>query len=159
MPSLSQASLVALAGCICSVESGPATMPWAPISASQLRPSSSALALLITTTAHGAVGDLRGRAGGDRAVLAERRAQPDQRLGRRVAADALVGADDDRVALALRDRDRDDLVVEDAVLPGLGGPLVGARPRRRPAPRGSAPCARRCTSSVSAPIACWVNWS
>ena len=33
-------------------------------------------------------------------------------------------ADDDRVALALRDLDRDDLVVEDAVLPGLGGPLV-----------------------------------
>ena len=51
MPSLSQAFLVALAGCICRVESGPATMPCAPISASHARPSSSALALLITTTA------------------------------------------------------------------------------------------------------------
>ncbi len=51
MPSFSQAFLVALAGCSCSVESGPATWPWAPISASHSRPSSSALALLITTTA------------------------------------------------------------------------------------------------------------
>ena len=42
---------MALAGCSCRVESGPATWPWAPISASQVRPSSSALALLITTTA------------------------------------------------------------------------------------------------------------
>ena len=42
----------------------------------------------------------------------------------RVAAHALVGGDHDRVALALRDRDRHDLVVEDAVLPGLGGLLV-----------------------------------
>ena len=33
------------------MESGPATWPEAPISASQVRPSSSALALLITTTA------------------------------------------------------------------------------------------------------------
>ena len=42
---------MALAGCDCRVESGPATTPWAPISASQVSPSSSALARLITTTA------------------------------------------------------------------------------------------------------------
>ena len=39
----------------------------------------------------GAVGDLRGGAGGDRALLGERRAQLGQRLGGGVAADALVG--------------------------------------------------------------------
>ena len=49
-----------------------------------------------------------------------------ERLGGGVAADALVLGDHDRVAPALRDLDRHDLVVEDAVLPGLGGPLVGA---------------------------------
>ena len=51
MPSFPQAAVMAAAGCACRVESGPATTPWAPISASQVRPSSSALALLITTTA------------------------------------------------------------------------------------------------------------
>src|SRR5258705_4026975 len=45
------AFLMAFAGCDCSVESGPATTPWAPISASHVRPSSCALALFITTTA------------------------------------------------------------------------------------------------------------
>ena len=49
-----------------------------------------------------------------------------ERLGGGVAADALVRRDDDRVALALRDLDRDDLVVEEAVLPGRGGALVRA---------------------------------
>ena len=49
--SCAQAAAMALAGCCCSVESGPATTPCAPISASQSRPSSIALALLITTTA------------------------------------------------------------------------------------------------------------
>ena len=42
---------MALAGWACSVVSGPATFPCATISASQVRPSSSALARLITTTA------------------------------------------------------------------------------------------------------------
>ena len=51
MPSRATAFLIALAGWHCSVESGPATTPCAPISHSQVRPSSSALALLITTTA------------------------------------------------------------------------------------------------------------
>ena len=47
-----------------------------------------------------------------------------RRVGGGVAADALVLGDDDRVALALRDLDRDDLVVEQPVLVGGGGPLV-----------------------------------
>ena len=51
MPSLSQAFRIAADGWLCRVESGPATTPCAPISASQVSPSSSALALLITTTA------------------------------------------------------------------------------------------------------------
>ena len=38
---------------------------------------------------------------------------------------ALVGVDHERVALALGDLDRDDLVGEAAVLDGGGGPLVG----------------------------------
>ena len=50
-PSLASACLMALAGWDCSELSGPATLPCAPISASQVRPSSSALALLMTTTA------------------------------------------------------------------------------------------------------------
>ena len=45
------ACLIALDGWDCSELSGPATLPCAPISASQVSPSSSALALLITTTA------------------------------------------------------------------------------------------------------------
>ena len=51
MPSFSQAFAVALAGCSCSVESGPATWPCGADLGEPLRPSSSALALLITTTA------------------------------------------------------------------------------------------------------------
>ena len=72
-----------------------------------------------------AVGDLRGVAGGDVAGLVERGPQTGQRLGGGLAADALVGVEDDRVALALGDLDRDDLVVEQPVLGGAGGPLVG----------------------------------
>ena len=84
----------------------------------------------------GAVGDLRGGAGGDRAVLAEGRAQAAERGGRGVGADALVALEDDRVALALRDRDRDDLVVEEAVLPAPRRRAGGCGRRTRPAPRG-----------------------
>ncbi|CFR98521.1 Uncharacterised protein [Mycobacterium tuberculosis] len=51
MPSRSSALLIALAGCDCSVESGPATTPWAPISASQVSPSSWAFSWFMTTTA------------------------------------------------------------------------------------------------------------
>ena len=50
-PAFFRACLIALDGCECRELSGPATLPCAPISASQVSPSSSALALLITTTA------------------------------------------------------------------------------------------------------------
>ena len=48
---MASAALIAFDGWLCSELSGPATTPCAPISASQVRPSSSALALLMTTTA------------------------------------------------------------------------------------------------------------
>src|SRR6266511_954580 len=51
-PALPNACRIALAGWDCSELSGPATLPCAPISASHSSPSSSALRLLITTTAH-----------------------------------------------------------------------------------------------------------
>ena len=53
-----------------------------------------------------------------------------QRVGRGVGADALVLGEHDRVALALRDLDGRDLVVEDAVLLRDGGELVRARRER-----------------------------
>src|SRR5690606_14185820 len=74
------------------------------------------------------VGDLRRRTGGDGAVFAERRLEPGQRFEGGVGPDALVLEELDRVALALRDLDRNDLVGEDAVLPRRGGLLV--RPDR-----------------------------
>ena len=73
--------------------------------------------------ARGAVGDLRGVAGGDRAVLLERRLELGERLGGGALADALVGAE-----LLLRaveiDDDRDDLVVEAALVAGDRGALL-----------------------------------
>ena len=48
----------------------------------------------------------------------------------------LVLVDDDRVALALRDLDRDDLGGEAAVGLRRGGLLLAAQRRRRPGPRG-----------------------
>ena len=51
MPSRSQAFAIARDGWVCSVASGPATTPCAPISASGVRPSSAAFSALITTTA------------------------------------------------------------------------------------------------------------
>ncbi len=91
-PSLRRAWLMALAGCDCSELSGPATLPWAPISASHVEPELLGLRLAHHHDGARAVGDLRRRAGGDRAVLAERRTQPGQRLGRGVGPDALVVA-------------------------------------------------------------------
>ena len=102
-----------------------------------------------------AVGDLRRVAGGDRAFLVERGTQAAEALGGRAGANALVGVDDDRVALALRDLDVDDLVGELAVLDGGGGALVrvgGERVLRFAADR----CRRR-SFSVPRPIAQWSN--
>jgi hypothetical protein len=50
-PALSSACWIAFAGCACSELSGPATLPCAPISASQASPSRSACSRRITTTA------------------------------------------------------------------------------------------------------------
>src|SRR6266568_257403 len=50
-PALPSAWLIALDGCDCSELSGPATLPCAPISASQVSPNSCAFSLRITTTA------------------------------------------------------------------------------------------------------------
>ncbi len=73
-----------------------------------------------------AVGDLRGRAGRDRAVVAEGGTQLRQRLRGGVTADTLVLADEHRVTAALGHLDRDDLVVEQPVLDRGGGALMGA---------------------------------
>ena len=62
--------------------------------------------------------------------------RPAERLGGGVAADALVGVEDHRVALALRDLDLDDLVVEQPVLGRPGGPLVRLGGAARPGARG-----------------------
>ena len=51
MPAFLQTARIALTGCICSVESGPATVALGPISASHSIPFASATALSITTTA------------------------------------------------------------------------------------------------------------
>src|SRR3546814_12088941 len=60
----------------------------------------------------------------DVAGLVEGGTQAGQRLDGGLAADALVGVEDHGVALALRDLDLDDLVVEQAVLRGAGRTLV-----------------------------------
>ncbi len=93
-PCLARACLMALAGCDCSEVSGPATLPCAPISASHGRPSSSALALDMTTTAQ-APSEI---CEAEPAVIVpsgcERGPQPGQRLRGGVAAYALVLVDD-----------------------------------------------------------------
>ena len=94
------------------------------ISPSGVTPSSAGLLLRGDDHRGAAVGDLAGVAGGDVAGLVERRAEAAEALGGGVAADALVLLDHDRVAPPLRHLDRDDLVVEQAVLGGRRGPLV-----------------------------------
>jgi hypothetical protein len=100
-------------------------MPYPISSASGATPSSSALALLVTMSA--AVGDLRRVARRDRAVLGEGGTQCRERLGGSAGPDTLVGVDDDRVALALLDRHRRDLVGEATFLLGGRGALVRLR--------------------------------
>ena len=81
-------------------------------------------------------------AGGDRAVLLERRLQPAERLGRRVCANRFVAIDDERLALLLRNRDRQDLVGEPALRASRAPPCDGCSRRSRPAPRAR-PCSAR----------------
>src|SRR6185312_9891091 len=75
----------------------------------------------------GAVGDLRRRPGGDRAVRGERRAQLGQAGRGGALPHALVVGHGERVTAALWHRDGDDLVVEQPVLAGGDGPLVALR--------------------------------
>ena len=142
MPS---ACWMALDGCDCRELSGPATLPCAPISAIHSRPSSSALALLITTTA-AAPSEICEDVP---AVIVPSLAKAGRSLPSDSAvvsrADALVLAEDDRVALALRDLDRGDLGLEEAVLLRGRGPLVGAARRTRPARHGR--CRGGCCAS------------
>ena len=127
MPSRPSAFLIALAGCDCSVESGPATTPCAPISTSHDKPQLLRLVLVHHHDRGRAVGDLRRRTGGDGAVAAKRRFETGQGLGGGVCADALVLGELQRIALALRDVHRHHFVGENAVLPRRGRLLV--RPR------------------------------
>ncbi len=99
-------------------------MPCAPISASHSRPSSSALALLITTTA-AAPSEI---CEAEPAVIVPSLLN----AGRSLPSDSAVvsprtpSSAETTIGSPLRCGivDRDDLVVEDAVLPGLGGLLV-----------------------------------
>ena len=92
MPSFSQAFAVALAGCSCRRRVGAGDHAVRADLGEPLEAELLGLGLAHHDDRGGAVGDLGGRAGGDGAVLAERRAQLAQRLGGGVAADALVGA-------------------------------------------------------------------
>ena len=85
---------------------------------------------------------------------AGRRAPSDSSGG--AAADALVLAEEDGVALALGDLDLDDLVVEQAVLLGLGGALVDSCRRARPAGHAAMLGGARRTSRCRRP---WRTWS
>ena len=124
MPSLAQALAMARAGWDWRVESGPATTPWAPISAIQVRPSSSALVLLITTTA--AAPSEIGEA--EPAVMVPSLLN----AGRSVPRDSVVvsarmpssWAKTMGSPLRWGDGDGDDFVVEVAVFPGAGRVLV-----------------------------------
>src|SRR5699024_1680351 len=71
----------------------------------------------------GAVGDLRGVPGRDRAALGEGGAQTGEGGRSGVGADALVGGDLERLPATLRHGDRDDLLGQQ-LLRG-GGALVG----------------------------------
>ena len=137
---------VASTGVISSIFGARPLVACATMRASGVRPSAVARSALITTSAAAPSLTRRRVAGGDRAVLLERRLQRAQRLGGRVGADRLVAIEDERVALLLRDRDRQDLGRERAggvrrrgLLVALGGVrvllvarhLVDARRRSR----------------------------
>jgi hypothetical protein len=72
----------------------------------------------------------RGVARGDRPALAEHRAQPPERLHRRVGPGALVASERPGLLAAGRHLDGQDLRSEAPVLPGGDGALVGAQRER-----------------------------
>ena len=98
------------------------TVVWSKIRARGSRPSASAFSRRHQQHRGGAVGDLRGVAGGDLAVLLEGRLQLGELLQARVGPDALVG----RVGVAV-DCEGDDLALEAALLGRLVGELVRAQ--------------------------------
>ena len=102
----------------------------------------------------GAVVDARGIAGGDRAVLADDRLQLGERLEAGHAR-MLVLVDDHRIALALRDFDRDDLGGEPAVGLRGGGFVLAAQGERVLVLAADLELARRhsrpCSGMVSSP--------
>ena len=80
--------------------------------------------------AGGTVVQARGIARRHRAGLVEGWPQAGQRFGVGLLVDELIGGEQDRIALALRDADRDDLVLEAAgVLCGTGFLLAAQRQR------------------------------
>ena len=115
---------MASAGCSCSEESGPATMPCAPISASGVSPSRSAASWLATTSA--AAPSEIGLA--EPAVIVPSRPKAGrsrrQRLGGDALADPLVDRDHQVVTATLRDLDLDDLLGHHAAAVAAARPLV-----------------------------------
>src|SRR5215210_4551964 len=101
---------------------------WMPTEANaSLISTRSRSSTMMTSLVGAAVGDLRRGPGRDRAVGCEGGAQLREHFRRRVGADALVILDHDRVAAPLGRLDRDDLLVEHAVLLGRRGSLVRLR--------------------------------
>ena len=155
-PPWRSAAAIALAGCSCRLASGPATTPCAPISASQVRPSSSALALLITTTA-AAPSEI---CEAEPAVMVP----SVENAGRSLPRDSAVVSprmpssvlNYDRVALALRDRRPARSPRRTRRSPRPRRPAGASGRRTRPARRGSARSGAL-YFSVDAPIATWSN--
>ena len=104
-PACSSACLIARDGCVSSDVSGPATMP-KPTQLGERRDAERVgLGRRHHDDGRAAVGDLRRVAGGDACPsLANAGRRLAERLGGGAGTHALVGVDEDRVALALRDR-------------------------------------------------------
>ena len=121
---------MAFDGCSCSEVSGPATTPCAPISASQVRPSSSAFALLITTTA-AAPSEIWEA---EPAVMVPSLAKAGRSRARvsTVVSGRIPSSSEKTIgiALSLRNLDRHDLFREDAVLLRHGCLLMRTRRKR-----------------------------
>src|SRR5580765_1221059 len=94
--------------------------------ASGVRPSCLARCAVITTTP--AAPSLRPEA--LPAVTDPALSKARQRLGAGLLVDELVGGEDDRIALLLRDRERHDLVLEAAAFLGRGRLLLRSQRER-----------------------------
>ena len=92
MPSRAHALAIARDGCVCRVRVRPGDDAVRADLGERGQAQLGGLLRAHDDDRAGAVGDLRGRAGGDRAVLGEGRLELGQALGGRVGADALVVA-------------------------------------------------------------------